>query len=230
MKSLTKILVIAILSIMVFNGHAQNAGFKFGLNMANANLKNADGTSETDNKLLFAPRIGFTFETPVYNEVFIQTGLFVTASGYTYESERIPDPYENPEVSIESTEKFILLYLELPVNVGYKYALNDQTSLFGMVGPVFRYLTYSTLAFKIDGEWDNEETHLGEGDDKIELFDNFDFGLNIEIGAQIDRYQFSMFYSPSFTNIANEDLAGTDASWKNYCFGLNVGILFGEIK
>lgn len=228
MKNLIRILMITLLSLIVFNTYAQQGGFKFGLNMANINLKEADGLMDTGSETLIAPRLGFIFDTPVHEDIFIQTGIFVTASGCSFDSERPEEGEDNTIDWVESREKFILLYLELPVNAGYKYEVNDDVSLFGMLGPVFRFMPYSTLAFKTDGDWDNEVTHMGEGDDKMEMFNKFDFALNLEVGAQVDRFQFSLFYSPSFTNVFNDEMFGPDASWKNYNFGLNIGILFGN--
>lgn len=201
-----------------------------GLNMANASLKDGDSTAVEDNKILFAPRIGFTFETPVHENIFIQTGIFVTASGYSFDSKRYIDGEDFTVEEVDSKEKFVLLYLELPVHAGYKYELSDNASVFGMLGPVFRFMPYSTLAFKIDGEWDNEVTHFGEGDDKIEMFNKFDMGLNIEAGIQVDRVQFSLFYNPCFINIFNDELMGPDAKWKNYNFGINFAVLFGNVE
>ncbi|MEN8224261.1 MAG: outer membrane beta-barrel protein [Bacteroidota bacterium] len=232
MKNLTKILMIALFSIIVSGAFAQNGGFKFGLNMANANQKVGDEKLDIENQLLFAPRLGFIFEMPVHENIFMQTGIFGTASGYSYDSQRDVDDDILEVEWADSREKYVLVYFELPVNFGYKHELNDDVSLFGMMGPVFRYMPYSTLAYKIDGEWDNEVTHFGEGDNKIEFFNKFDMGLNIEAGAQVDRYQFTLFYSPSFTNIVNEeaDMLDLGMKWKNYSFGLNIAILFGDVS
>lgn len=221
MKFLPKIILIAFLSLMVFEMQAQHGGFKFGLAMANAKLKTFDADSlDVDNKILYAPKVGFIFDTPLYEGLFLQTGVFTTVSGFRFDDVR---------EELESKEYFVLLYLEMPLDFGYRHQLNDNLQVMGMVGPVFRYLTYSTLAYKVDGEWDNELTHIGEGSDKVEFFDNFDFNLNIEAGVQYKRYQFTLYYNPGFTNIYNEDFAGEKAEWKNNSFGVNIGILFGQV-
>ena len=146
--------------------------------------------------------------------------MFTTVSGFKFEDER---------EELVSKETFVLLYLEMPLDIGYRHQLNDNLQVMGMVGPVFRYLTYSTLAFKIDGEWDNEPTHEGEGSDKVEYFDNFDLNLNIEAGVQYKRYQFTLYYNPGFTNIFNKESSLDISEWKNNSFGVNIGILFGQV-
>jgi len=194
--------------------------------MANANLKGGDVEAPTvDNKLLIAPKLGFIFDTQLYEGIFLQTGIFSSISGYRFDDIRWDD-----EVPYDSKEVVFLWYLEFPLNIGYKHQLNDNLHIMGMTGPVFRYLTYSTIAFKVENDWDNEPTHIGEGSDKIEFFNNFDFGLNIEAGVQFKRYQFTFYYTPGFTNIYNDDFVGDVASWKNYSFGFNIAILFGKVE
>jgi len=47
-----------------------------------------------------------------------------------------------------------------------------------------------------------------------------------------DRFKFSLYYMPSFSNILNDEILpdGSDAQWKNYSFGLNVAVLFGPVE
>ena len=232
MKNLLKILIIAFLSIIVFEAHAQHGGFKFGLSMANANLKGADDTAPTiDNKLLIAPKVGFIFDTPLYEGLFLQTGIFTAISGFRYDTTRFVED-DNVEIEVNSKEMPFLLYLEFPLDIGYRHQINDNLLAMVMAGPVFRYLTYSTFAYKTGNDWDNEPTHDGEDHNKIEFFDNFEIGLNIEAGVQFKRYQFTMYYNPGFTNIYSKDykdIEGDDIEWKNYSFGLNIAILFGSM-
>ena len=228
MKNLVKIFIIAFLSIIVFEASAQHGGFKFGLSMANANLKGGDVTSPTiDNKLLIAPKVGFIFDTPLYEGLFLQTGIFTAVSGFRYDDTRDVED-NNGLIAVDSKEMLFLLYLEFPLDFGYRHQLNDNLQVMVMAGPVFRYLTYSTIAYKTGNDWDNEPTHVGEDHNKIEFFDNFEIGLNIEAGVQFKRYQFTLYYNPGFTNIYNKDFT-TEAEWKNYSFGLNIAILFGSM-
>ena len=232
MKRLLQITLIAFLSLIIFETQAQKAGFKIGLNMANATLKDADSTvSSDDKKILFAPRIGFTFEIPIQENLFIQTGIATTISGFRFKNERAKGDIINGTFEIvETKDMFVLWYLELPVNLGVKFELDKNIHFIGMAGPVFRYMLYSTIAYKMDGEWDNEPTNVDNGSEKIKFFSNFDIGLNIEAGIQVDRFQFTLYYNPCFSNVWNEDFTGdSDVKWKNYNFGINIGIQFGQV-
>jgi hypothetical protein len=109
---------------------------------------------------------------------------------------------------------------------------SDKFGIFGMIGPTFRYLAYSTWSYKVNGEWDNESTKVDIDGEEKSLFKNFDFALNIEAGVQYDRFKFSLYYAPSFSNIFSDDFLadGSNDSWKNYSFGVNVAILFGPME
>ena len=64
------------------------------------------------------------------------------------------------------------------------------------------------------------------------MFKTFDIALNIEAGVQYDRFKFSLYYKPSFSNIFSDEFIGEDSDvhWKNYSFGVNVAVLFGPIE
>lgn len=225
MKSLVKILAVALLTLIVYGTQAQHGGFKIGLNMSNATIKDDGKKVDQDQSLLYSPRVGFYYDGPIYENVFMQTGLYGSISGFTSKYKETEE-----EETFDVTEKMIMIYIEIPVSFGYKYPINEKTSVFGMFGPVFRFLPYSTLAYKInDSDWDNDPTHEEEGSDKVEWFKKFDLALNIEVGVQYDRFQFSFFYNPSMLDVLNDDFMGAESTWKNYCFGFNVGILFGKM-
>jgi len=231
MRIITRLLIIALFSVIVMDASGQNVGFKVASSWTNAKLSPDD--PDMDKKYQVAPKLGFIFETPIYNGLFLQTGIYASLSGFRYKDTVSFTNEEGNTYSVESKNKYILLYLDLPVNFGYKHAVSDKLSIFGMAGPVFRYLTYSTFAYQINGEWDNESTSLGDGDDKIEYFKKFDIGLNIEAGVQFDRFEFSLYYMPSFSNIMTDDiqeLSEDGASWKNHSFGVGFAVLLGDIK
>ncbi|RLD35379.1 MAG: hypothetical protein DRI83_06870, partial [Bacteroidetes bacterium] len=204
MRTLTRIFIIALFSIIIMDASGQNVGFKVASSWTNAKLTPSD--DGLDRKAQVAPKLGFIFEMPVYKGLFLQTGLYASLSGYRYKDTVSFTNDEGSTYDIESKNKYILLYLDLPVNFGYKHEIGDNLNVFGMLGPVFRYLTYSTHAFQINGEWDNESTSFGEGDNKKELFKDFDIGLNIEAGVQFDRFEFSIYYMPCFSNIYSDDV------------------------
>ena len=230
MRNFSRILLLALFSLMIMNVSGQNFGIKFGSVWSNVNLDYDDGSELPDQQFLISPKLGVIFETPIYKGLFLQTGIMASLNGYRWDSQRT---YTNDTTTITtpSKERPLLIYLTLPVNIGYRHMLNDDFGIFGIVGPHFRYLAYDTHTFKVDGEWDNESTDIEINGEKKPLFKNFDFALNIEAGVQYDRWRFSLYYNPSFTNIFNDDIIpdGSNAQWKNYSFGVNVAVLFGPL-
>ena len=233
MKRYASLMVLALMTVVVLDASSQNVGIKFGSVWSNANLKAEEGMELPDQKFLIAPQLGIIFETPIYEGIFLQTGLMASINGYRYDDTRyIEDENGIPAIEVSSVERPILMYLSLPVNFGYKYMTSDKFGIFGMIGPGFRYLAYSTWTFKVDGEWDNESTTEEVDGEEKSIYKNFDFALNVEAGVQYDRFKFSLYYNPSFSNILNDEILpeGSNAHWKNYSFGLNVAVLFGPIE
>jgi hypothetical protein len=232
MRNFTRLMLIAFFSIVFMNVSGQNVGIKFGSVWSKANLKYDVAADEPDQQFLILPQLGVIFETPIYNGLFLQTGIMASVNGYRYDSKRMVEDESGNPVEVDSKERPILLYLSLPVDIGYKFMTGDKLGIFGMVGPVFRYLAYSTHTFKVNGEWDNESTDVEIGGEKKSMFKSFDFALNIEAGVQYDRWKFSLYYNPSFSNIFNDDIIpdGSDAQWKNYSFGVNVAVFFGPME
>ena len=72
-------------------------------------------------------------------------------------------------------------YLEIPLKIGYKYAVNDNFKLIGKAGP---YLAYGLFGKEIDnyGPDGTEKYDLFTGSDPINRFDaGFGFNLGVEI-------------------------------------------------
>lgn len=230
MRKISRLLLLAMFSFMMMNVSGQHVGIKFGSVWSKANLKYDVEETQPDQQFLISPQLGVIFETPLYKGLFLQTGLMVSLNGYRYDSERTYMD-DTTTITVSSKERPILLYLSLPVNFGYKHSISDELGIFGIVGPEFRYLAYDTHSFKVNGEWDNESTDIEIDGEMKPMFKSFDFALNIEAGVQYDRWKFSLYYKPGFTNIFNDDVIpdGSNAQWKNYSFGLNVAVLFGPM-
>ena len=91
--------------------------------------------------------------------------------------------------------KFNPYYLEIPVHIGYKYAVNENFAIFGNAGP---YLAIGLFGkAKAEGdildeyEFDDNSTNVF-GDDAMK---RFDFGLGLKAGVEFSqKYQISIGY------------------------------------
>lgn len=89
-------------------------------------------------------------------------------------------------------------YLEVPVFIGYKYAINDNFSVFGKFGVYFSYgLFGKTNVEEMDYDDNGDIIHNKIkydtfGDDG---FKRFDMGLGLRVGTEINKkYQISIGY------------------------------------
>lgn len=99
-----------------------------------------------------------------------------------------------------ATVKFNPYYLEIPVHVGYKYAVNENFALFGSVGPYLAVGLFGKAKLNIGnaiGDWADiegmesvgglEGKSVSEdifGDDG---FKRFDFGLGLKAGVEFNK-------------------------------------------
>ena len=188
-----KLLLIAIVILISSSWNVSNAqvraGFKLGVDFSYLKLKAGDGYTldDLDFKRLISPRMGFILEVGINDYLFMQTGVFGAAKGVRYNSERYIK-----EKWYDSKEYEILASIDVPINFGYKYDLGGA-KIFAMAGPVISYNIYTTNLYKADNEYDNDHQSIGTGVD--DEYKPLNFGINIEGGVEVDRFQFSAYYT-----------------------------------
>ncbi len=223
MKKLTIIAIIAILTCSVSITNAQvkvNGGFKLGSDFSNIKMT-YDGDSyndEIDSKRLISPRLGFFVDVEFFEGIFVQTGVFGASKGFRYDSKRMIGGKE-----YSSKEYQLLMGIDIPLNFGYKFDLG-AVKIFGMVGPQLTYNMYSTLLYKADDEYDNDKQTIGTKE-FIDTFKPMNFAVNIEGGVELDRFQFSLFYTQGLSNLSNI----SDTEFKTNVFGVTAAVLFGRV-
>ena len=116
-------------------------------------------------------------------------------------------------------------YLEVPVHIGYKYAVNDDFALFGSAGPYIAVGLFGKAKAKVDGDL----VDLGEfggnsasedifGDDG---FKRFDFGLGLKAGVEFSKkYQVAISYDFGLVEVAK------DLGMKNRNLMISLGYMF----
>lgn len=113
-------------------------------------------------------------------------------------------------------------YLEIPVHIGYKYAVNDNFTLFANAGPYFGIGLFGKL--KTTGTIKNElESLAGKSSENIfgdDGFKRFDFGLGLKAGMEFSKkYQLSIGYDFGLTETS-------DAGTKNRNLMISLGLMF----
>ena len=116
-------------------------------------------------------------------------------------------------------------YLEVPVRVGYKYAVNDDFALFGSVGPYVAVGLFGKMKAKVDGDIadiagldGNSASEDIFGDDGLK---RFDFGLGLKAGVEFSKkYQVAISYDFGLVEVAK------DLGMKNRNLMISLGYMF----
>lgn len=124
-----------------------------------------------------------------------------------------------------ATVKFNPYYLEIPVHVGYKYAVNEDFALFGSVGPYLAVGLFGKAKLKVDGDiadiaelGDNSMSEDIFGDDGLK---RFDFGLGLKAGVEFSKkYQIAISYDFGLVEVAK------DLGMKNRNLMISLGYMF----
>lgn len=205
------LLFFALVAISVVSINAQD-NLKWGV-MAGMNVSKYTITG-------FDSRIGF------HAGVKAELGLSQEASGaymdfaalLTLKGAKIDG---GPIASI----KFNPYYLEVPVHVGYKYAVNDDFALFGSVGPYIAVGLFGKAKAKVDGNIaDLEELGTNSASENIfgdDGLKRFDFGLGLKAGVEFSKkYQVAISYDFGLVEVAK------DLGMKNRNLMLSLGYMF----
>lgn len=129
--------------------------------------------------------------------------------------------------------KFNPYYLEVPVHIGYKYAVNDDFALFGSVGPYIAVGLFGKAKFNMGsaiGDLSGMEGIEVEGMEGKSLsedifgddgFKRFDLGLGLKAGVEFSRkYQVAISYDFGLVDVQK------DLGMKNRNLMLSLGYMF----
>jgi len=173
--------LIAMLAASVASIHAQDNlrwGATLGMNSSNFSI------TGFDSKIGFHAGVKAEVGLPQFSEgVYLDLGALLTLKGAKIDG------------GSAASIKFNPYYLEVPVHIGYKYAVNDNFAIFGNAGP---YLAVGLFGkAKIDGDLIDELEVEGNsvnvfGDDAMK---RFDLGIGLKAGLEFNqKYQLSISY------------------------------------
>lgn len=114
-------------------------------------------------------------------------------------------------------------YLEIPIHIGYKYAVNNNFSVFGSFGPYFGYgLFGKTKVEELDYD---DEYELIKTSSKYDTFGNdglkrFDCGLGLNVGVEIKKtYRVVIGYDFGLTETYKSKFDAGEESYEDLDFG-----------
>ena len=124
-----------------------------------------------------------------------------------------------------ATVKFNPYYLEIPLHVGYKYAVNEDFALFGSVGPYLAVGLFGKAKLKVDGDI-ADIAELGGNSMSEDIFGDdglkrFDFGLGLKAGVEFSKkYQVAISYDFGLVEVIKE------VGMKNRNLMISLGYMF----
>jgi hypothetical protein len=196
-----KLIFICILSFALLNANAQRFGIKAGVALANAQYEYTQTSISTSNLIGF--QAGLIGEMPLSDALYLNSGALFSQKG--------------TKLSLLGMEmKFPVNYVEVPLNLAYKYDLGPL-KLFAQAGP---YLGVG-LSAKMKGSGYDETIDFGSGTDQMK---RLDYGANFGGGIEIGAIQIGANYGLGLANISNDP----DETMKNGVLSFTVAVLFGK--
>jgi len=216
------LLLVVLLFTVVMN--AQNKVAVFGVR-AGLNFSGMDEMPKDDNDMSPYAKVGFnigvTADFRLSDEIYLLTGLEYTVKGaknkgFIPEGEDAWGVYYDDHIFATNSN---LGYLQLPLHVGYLWAINRDFRLMFHVGP---YAAYA-LRGKIHRKSTYDDGAIEE--ETIDFFGvgvtKFDWGLGGGINLEYDRYVLGLGYERGLRNVAPDYNNG-----KNRNMFITLGYLF----
>ena len=155
------------------------------------------GSTSLSNNLggLVQPKIGFqlgmraTKDIPSITQgVYGNAGAFIASKGASFDLDVIKT-------------NATAYYLEIPVHLGYKKAVNEQITVFGEAGP---YLGYGIMGNSNTQVTNYSGETITENEDIFKTTDRMTYGLGLRCGVEFkQKYTVSVGYDNSFSNDIN---------------------------
>jgi hypothetical protein len=174
------VLLIIILNLLVAGLNSQSVNVRGGVSLADDLYKLYVTKMPTD--FIAGLHFGFTGEVPFSDSFYLNAGVVLIKKGTKLEI-------------IGGEEKIKIRYLEIPVNVAYKYDFGTWKILV-QTGP---YMGIG-LSARIRQFDDKEKIEFGPADDQ---YNRMDYGINLGCGVEIDRIQVVFSYGLGFPDLSN---------------------------
>ncbi|MGL5637075.1 MAG: porin family protein [Bacteroidales bacterium] len=171
---------------------------------AGLNLSSYIGENSENSEFKPGARIGLGMEYQFTDLISLQPSLFFSQKGAKYDSD-----YDGSFFDAKAGIKINQLYLELPVNVQFRFNVSDNTNILIATGPYFACGVGGKTKF--DGSASIDGINMN-GKDKIDTFgDNgmdfnrFDAGWNIGVGAEFGQFLVGLDTQLGFAKIYEGD-------------------------
>ncbi len=214
MKNLIIVFAVLCSFAISYTAKAQfHIGVRGGLNMANMSVKNIPVA--TDNKSIPSFHIGGFAEFDLTKKIGIETGLYLSGKGINSEFNQ-----SLGFITVSGSAKITPLYVEIPVNGVYNFDFKliklrffaGPYAAYGIGGKVNSDFSVSGLPIDLSSlGLQNESRNLVFGSDTTSDIRPFDFGVNVGVGAQFKKFDFSIQYGLGLMNVAADNTTGYES-------------------
>ena len=199
------IALIAVVATINVSPQELRWGVAGGLNFANERAKAAGVKVSSDSYIGFqvGAKAEMDFSSYLTDGFFLEGSLLYNLKGGSY-----------------SGSHTNLGYLQLPVNLGYRYPVSNSVSLLGALGP------YAALG--ILGKDVNKEGGVKVKSDVFgHSYQRFDFGLNYKLGVEMwDQWQFYLGFEHSLLNLSKTKIEGSSSRTRVTNFYIGTAYMF----
>lgn len=194
MKKLFLMLCVALVSVGAFAQSNLSWEGQVGMNVAKL-------TGGYDSRIGYHIGARAKMELPTLaTGLYANAGAFLTLKGASFDMGELGNAKTN------------MNYLEIPIHVGYQYAINDDFSVFGEFGPYFAIgLFGKTKGEEMDYNDNWELVSNSVSYNTFDEFKRFDFGLGLRFGVEFkQKYTLSIGYDFGLVNGWKEPEAGDE--------------------
>lgn len=188
---------------------AQNLqfGIKTGLSFASQAIDNPDVISTNS---ITTYNLSLIVEKPFRNSFYLQSGLGIIGKGVI--------TYENAQ-----TATYQLTYIDIPLNLLYKFNLPGLGKLYVGTGPYLSVGLSGNVQFENTNNTSGQNLEFGSTQD----YKRLDAGINFTSGFELNNHlTFNTNYALGINNLAPDNATNQVSTIKNRVFSIGLGFLF----
>ncbi len=220
MKTPFSLLTLVYLIGFTFNANLSFAQIKFGPK-AGFNISELPNNTEYiigNHHIYSGYHAGITADIRLVKELFLQPGVLITNKGSKYVAGNNIDG----STTGFSNFQFSGFYTDIPINLAYKFDLRTYKILL---------IAGSQLGYGLTGKWktsDGTTSKVHFGNDPVDDFKPFDYGLDFGAGVEVGRIQITSLYYMGLKSLSTLNPPLKEQKFK--VISISVAYLFGKEK
>lgn len=207
MSRVIKTAIFVCVFLLIYQSNAQvKLGIRAGANYSSLDF--SSNKSNVESKYVLAYNTGIFTRFGLYDKFDLFTGLGISSkNGKAIVTED----------GLITTVEINPLYLDIPVNLIYKYSLSDDLKLNLFIGPNFSYGLSGKIHSEVSGSVKfalDRDMEFGDGE-KSDLI-QYDMGLNLGVAIEYKNFDFSIQNEFGLINTSPNNGANKQYQIKSY--------------